>query len=201
MKGVAFLPIIDNNKRKRIYDKYQGICDICGRKLQNVDSGNLDSYATVDHIIPKSRGGTNRDDNLRLLCRRCNMLRGNDYSALEIDVKTQILIDKHIYRKERRRKCRNATIKKKSKYKQIAGYCNRYIGLYCIDIDDKNNEFPVRIRRDSVSHRRRDAKHLTNRRIRRLKPKMIDEVDYEDYGLGKNVSNYRKHFNYDNYVW
>lgn len=31
----------------------------------------------VDHIRPVSRGGTNDPDNLRLLCPRCNLSRGN----------------------------------------------------------------------------------------------------------------------------
>ena len=32
----------------------------------------------VDHIIPRSRGGTNHPENLQLLCSHCNRVRGND---------------------------------------------------------------------------------------------------------------------------
>ena len=32
---------------------------------------------TVDHIIPRSRGGTDHPDNLQLLCGACNSLKGN----------------------------------------------------------------------------------------------------------------------------
>ncbi len=32
---------------------------------------------TVDHIIPRSRGGTDHPDNLQLLCAACNSLKGN----------------------------------------------------------------------------------------------------------------------------
>ena len=36
---------------------------------------------TVDHIIPRSRGGTDHPDNLQLLCAACNSLKGKPYPA------------------------------------------------------------------------------------------------------------------------
>jgi hypothetical protein len=33
---------------------------------------------TVDHVIPKSKGGQNNLSNYQLLCRECNFLKGND---------------------------------------------------------------------------------------------------------------------------
>lgn len=33
--------------------------------------------ATVDHIVPKSKGGTNRRENKQLACRRCNAAKGS----------------------------------------------------------------------------------------------------------------------------
>lgn len=33
--------------------------------------------ATVDHIVPKAKGGTNAFDNLALACRRCNHAKGD----------------------------------------------------------------------------------------------------------------------------
>lgn len=37
-------------------------CQICGSKID----------LTIDHIIPLSLGGTNRENNLTVLCRPCN---------------------------------------------------------------------------------------------------------------------------------
>lgn len=33
---------------------------------------------TVDHIVPKSKGGSDREDNLRGACRECNSRRRDD---------------------------------------------------------------------------------------------------------------------------
>ena len=35
----------------------------------------------VDHILPKSRGGTDHPDNLQLLCSGCNRSKGNKTMA------------------------------------------------------------------------------------------------------------------------
>jgi 5-methylcytosine-specific restriction endonuclease McrA len=34
------------------------------------------SVAHIDHIVPRARGGQNEENNLRLLCERCNESRG-----------------------------------------------------------------------------------------------------------------------------
>ena len=45
-------------------------CSLCGKQL------SLDE-ATVDHIIPKSLGGTNIPENLQLAHKACNKAKGN----------------------------------------------------------------------------------------------------------------------------
>lgn len=55
-------------------------CHYCGRALhvhKNRYSGAPHSYATVDHIIPKSRGGEYETWNLVAACYACNQERGN----------------------------------------------------------------------------------------------------------------------------
>ena len=50
-------------------------CAICGCAL-SLD-GDGAAKATVDHIVPRSRGGGNNLGNLRLACKPCNVRRGN----------------------------------------------------------------------------------------------------------------------------
>lgn len=65
------------DKRKILYDKCGGRCPSCGRPLQNKRSKELDSYMTVDHIVPRARAGSNSISNLAPLCRRCNMIKSD----------------------------------------------------------------------------------------------------------------------------
>ena len=57
---------------KPILHRRQGeICLGCDRKIVEMDLMDL------DHIIAKSRGGQDIDDNLQLLCRTCNSMKGD----------------------------------------------------------------------------------------------------------------------------
>lgn len=61
-----------SDRLQRIYDRHRGTCALCGgRTFLNVTQGHPQK-ATVDHIIPRSRGGTSRMENLQLACERCN---------------------------------------------------------------------------------------------------------------------------------
>lgn len=55
---------------KTLYGKQEGYCRGCKEheKFKNMD---------VDHIFPRSRGGTNDIENLQLLCRQCNVSKGD----------------------------------------------------------------------------------------------------------------------------
>lgn len=58
---------VRENKRYKVFDFYEGICVYCGTKVEKVKGG-----FTVDHVIPMSRGGASRYDNLVLSCNKCN---------------------------------------------------------------------------------------------------------------------------------
>jgi len=62
---------------KRIYEIYNHYCAICG-KYTPFDEGE------VDHIKPKTKGGTDSPENLQWLCHRCNKLKGNKRTNREV---------------------------------------------------------------------------------------------------------------------
>ena len=59
------------NKKLRVFNKYNGRCAYCGRKI------SLESM-TIDHWIPKSDGGDNNIDNLFPSCLQCNKDKSNE---------------------------------------------------------------------------------------------------------------------------
>jgi len=67
------------DRLRRIFDKTDGYCFHCGKKLAWSNYGNLNGKAgwEVDHSIPKSRGGTNHLNNLVPSCIPCNRDKGD----------------------------------------------------------------------------------------------------------------------------
>src|SRR5580765_5993985 len=57
-------------KRVQVWDKTGGHCHYCGCELHPFWS------FTIDHVIPKSRGGTNAIENLVAACPVCNIEKG-----------------------------------------------------------------------------------------------------------------------------
>jgi len=59
-------------------DKAAGVkhCPICLVQL-DYEVTRKPNSAEPDHIIPDSLGGTNKPENGRTICRRCNQRRGN----------------------------------------------------------------------------------------------------------------------------
>lgn len=64
-------------KRARLLERDGNKCWICGRDLTVNPHGNRGNRPTFDHIIPRSRGGGNELENLRLACLKCNGKRGD----------------------------------------------------------------------------------------------------------------------------
>lgn len=60
------IPEISHKKRWKIFKRDGYACVSCGS----------DSDLTIDHAYPKSKGGTNDEENLRTMCRSCNSSKG-----------------------------------------------------------------------------------------------------------------------------
>ena len=56
--------------RRVIYDKYDGHCAYCGRKISFDDM-------SIDHLLAVSKGGTDDVDNLIPCCYLCNHQKDN----------------------------------------------------------------------------------------------------------------------------
>ena len=68
-------------------DRYH-YCKCCGRELDREVPGEV----TIDHIIPKSLGGTNAISNLQVLCRSCNARKKDKIQALSLKYSGAALI-------------------------------------------------------------------------------------------------------------
>lgn len=63
-------------KRRNTLRKYQANqCCWCGKLMQFANPDKWD-YETIEHLQPKSKGGTNSISNLALAHRKCNAERG-----------------------------------------------------------------------------------------------------------------------------
>jgi 5-methylcytosine-specific restriction endonuclease McrA len=56
------------SQRERVFNRDGRSCAICG-----TDEGEMH----IDHIIPRKVGGTHDLDNLRVLCKPCNLRKGS----------------------------------------------------------------------------------------------------------------------------
>ena len=66
-------------QKQMLYQEADGICCYCGRRTYlAVCSGQPRGLlATIEHIIPRSKGGTSEWNNVALACLGCNTGRGN----------------------------------------------------------------------------------------------------------------------------
>lgn len=69
-----------------LYDEQGGKCNGCGLEVER----NLE----IDHIIPKSKGGSDTRENYQLLCGNCNRIKGNrpmEYLRQKIALRDKLL--------------------------------------------------------------------------------------------------------------
>jgi 5-methylcytosine-specific restriction endonuclease McrA len=61
-----------------IYERDKGICYLCGNlTFKDYENRPANQRATLDHIIPLSKGGNHTFDNVKIACWRCNSIKGN----------------------------------------------------------------------------------------------------------------------------
>jgi hypothetical protein len=58
---------IPQDVRQRVWQKYGGKCADCGAQ----------EYLEFDHIIPVAKGGSNQEQNIQILCRKCNLSKSD----------------------------------------------------------------------------------------------------------------------------
>lgn len=86
-----------NSKIAKLVKQYGLKCHWCGVECDPKADSGTDLYPTVEHLRPRSCGGTWRFANLRVACRKCNSTRGApqtvDAFALE---SVEILLGQYI---------------------------------------------------------------------------------------------------------
>ena len=81
--------------KAELHIKQFGLCVICNEKL--------DDNFTIDHIVPKSKGGSNYITNLQLVHLYCNRIKSNRIESAQTTrhrvktYKNQVNLSKHFY--------------------------------------------------------------------------------------------------------
>jgi len=71
LKKYVYIPYKEfSPTRKNIFRRDRYICQYCSRKIEG-------SEATIDHVLPRSRGGKHRWDNVVACCLSCNRKKGD----------------------------------------------------------------------------------------------------------------------------
>ena len=74
---------------RQLYAIYDGECQYCLKKIPY-------TAATRDHLVPRSKGGGNHDNNIVLSCKKCNAKKSNKfpyYNVYGSEVKPKVLKD------------------------------------------------------------------------------------------------------------
>lgn len=68
--------------RFRLWLRQAGNCHWCGRLMRMWERRALASMATLDHVVPCCKGGSDDADNIVAACLRCNVLKGDADPAI-----------------------------------------------------------------------------------------------------------------------
>jgi len=79
LKNIAQTRTINEKIRLQVLKRDDYKCQKCGKS----PATHRNIYLHIDHIKPFSKGGDNSIENLRTLCNKCNLGRGNDENLLK----------------------------------------------------------------------------------------------------------------------
>jgi len=65
----------DGYTDREIFERDNWVCHICKRRIDPATDRRQANGATIDHIIPLSRGGADVRTNVATACNRCNRLK------------------------------------------------------------------------------------------------------------------------------
>ncbi len=98
-------PLRKLDKIKRHYDKQKGLCPLCNKPLETQlreyeqwiatqvtkapsQKKRMEIDLSIDHIIPVSKGGKNKNSNKQLVHSRCNYIKADQVGFLFIEERT-----------------------------------------------------------------------------------------------------------------
>jgi 5-methylcytosine-specific restriction endonuclease McrA len=82
---------LNQHNRRRILNRDGWICYLCSRPIPHELRWPHPLSGTVDHVIPASAGGSDRDDNLRAAHWHCNEAKGDQLPGIEVWVPREVL--------------------------------------------------------------------------------------------------------------
>ena len=78
MRCLLLKMLISNELKQAIRERAKYICEYC-HSPERLSANRF----TIDHLIPRSLGGSDKLDNLALACRRCNERRYNFITGID----------------------------------------------------------------------------------------------------------------------
>jgi len=81
----------------RIAERDGWWCWVCGGAIEPEAPVDSPWRASIDHVVPRSRGGGNDPPNLRLAHRRCNVRRGSHLPELDWPTDWPMLMTVHLW--------------------------------------------------------------------------------------------------------
>lgn len=81
------MSLYKNNRalvQRILWKRQNGRCAYCGERMVSPKKLNHPRRLTLDHIIPRSKGGGNAINNLVAACRACNEAKADESAPLSI---------------------------------------------------------------------------------------------------------------------